>query len=315
MNLHEFQAKQLFAEYGVPIPRGFAVTSPRAAVAAARELGGDVWVVKAQVHAGGRGQAGGVKLARSATEVEQLAGDMLGSTLITQQTGSRGLPVHTLLVEEGLEVADELYLSVLVDRSARRVIFMASPEGGMDIEKVAAATPEKILTVSVNPTVGLQPYQCRKIGFGMGLGKEVVNRLTRVMMSLYTLFVERDASLVEINPLVITGAGEVLALDAKINVDDNALYRRQKLAGMRDPSQEDERENQAHEMGSTTWLWTVPSAAWSTVRGLPWRPWTLSNCTAESRRIFWMWVAALRRRGFPRPSSLFCRVRASQRSW
>ncbi len=249
MNLHEFQAKQLFAEYGVPIPRGITATSPAEAVAAAREVGGAVWVVKAQVHAGGRGKAGGVKLARSSDEVEHFAAEMLGASLTTKQTGPRGLPIHTVLIEQGLDIANELYLSILVDRATRRVAFMASSEGGMDIEEVASTTPEKILTISVDPTVGLQPYQCRKLGFGMGLSKDVVNGLTRVMMSLYRMFTERDASLVEINPLVVTGDGEVLALDAKINLDDNALYRHKLLAEMRDPTQEDETENQAHEIG------------------------------------------------------------------
>ena len=249
MNLHEYQAKELFAEFGVPVPRGIKATSTFESVAAAKELGGGVWVVKAQVHAGGRGKGGGVKLARSLEEVERYASDLLGSRLVTKQTDAKGLPVHALLIEEGLEIANELYLSVLVDRGSRRVTFMASSEGGMDIEEVAAHSPEKILNERVDPVVGLQPYQCRKIGFGMGLEKNEVNKLSKVMTALYGLFVANDASLIEINPLVVTRAGDLLALDAKINIEDNALYRHRLLAEMRDPSQEDEREELAHQIG------------------------------------------------------------------
>lgn len=249
MNLHEYQAKELFKEFGVAVPRGIKATSPRESVAAAKELGGSVWVVKAQVHAGGRGKAGGVKLARSLQEVEDLAGQMLGSTLKTIQTGPQGLPIHAVLIEEGLDIANELYLSVVVDRGSKRIVFMGSSEGGMDIEEVAAKTPEKIITVTVDPVTDLQPYQCRRMGFGMGLGKNEVNHLVKVMTGLYNLFISKDASLVEINPLIVTGDGKLLALDGKINLDDNALYRHKRLAEMRDPTQEDEREHIAHEIG------------------------------------------------------------------
>ena len=249
MNLHEYQAKELFRAFGVAVPRGIKATSEQEAVDAAKELGGTVWVVKAQVHAGGRGKAGGVKLAHSIDQVEEIAGQMLGSTLQTIQTGPQGLPIHALLIEEGLDIANELYLSVVVDRSSKRIVFMASSEGGMDIEEVAAKTPEKILTVAVDPVTGLQPYQCRQLGFGMGLNKDEVNHLVKIMTGLYTLFVAKDASLVEINPLIVTRDGELLALDGKINLDDNALYRHKNLAEMRDPTQEDERENIAHEHG------------------------------------------------------------------
>jgi succinyl-CoA synthetase beta subunit len=249
MNLHEYQAKELFRQFGVAVPRGIKATSEQEATDAAKELGGAVWVVKAQVHAGGRGKAGGVKLARSIAEVESLAGQMLGSTLKTIQTGPEGLPIRSLLIEEGLNIANELYLSVVVDRGSKRIVFMASSEGGMDIEEVAAKTPEKILTVGVEPVTGLQAYQCRQLGFGMGLGKDEVNHLVKVMTGLYNLFVAKDCSLVEINPLIVTGDGRLMALDAKINIDDNALYRHKDLAEMRDPTQEDERENIAHEHG------------------------------------------------------------------
>ena len=249
MNLHEYQAKDLFSRYGVPVPRGMKATSPAEARAAAKQLGGDVWVVKAQVHAGGRGQAGGVRVVKALDEVERCAGELLGAELRTAQTGDTGLPIHSVLVEEGLDIANELYLSVVVDRATRRVTFMTSSEGGMDVEEVAASCPEKILTESVNPATGLQGYQCRKLGFGMGLTKDEVNELSKVMMGLYALFTDSDASLVEINPLIITENGDVLALDAKITLDDNALYRHKNLAELRDPSQEDQRESQAHEIG------------------------------------------------------------------
>jgi len=249
MNLHEYQAKELFRAFGVAVPRGIKATSEQEAVDAAKELGGSVWVVKAQVHAGGRGKAGGVRLARRSDQVEEIAGQLLGSTLRTLQTGPEGLPIHALLIEEGLDIANELYLSVVVDRSSKRIVFMASSEGGMDIEEVAAKTPEKILTVAVDPVTGLQPYQCRQLGFGMGLNKDEVNHLVKIMTGLYTLFVAKDASLVEINPLIVTRDGKLLALDGKINLDDNALYRHKNLAEMRDPTQEDERENIAHEHG------------------------------------------------------------------
>ncbi len=249
MNLHEHQAKGLFREYGVAVPRGQTAGSAAEAVAAAEALGGAVWVVKAQVHAGGRGKAGGVKVARSLEEVGTVAGELLGSRLVTPQTGAEGLPINTVLVEEGLDIADELYLSALVDRSAKRIAFMASSEGGMDIEEVAASTPEKILTVKVDPAAGLQPYQCRQLGFGLGLAMPQIKHLTQVMSGLYALFLANDVSLVEINPLIVTGSGELLALDAKLNLDDNALYRHGPLAALRDPSQEDERETQANEHG------------------------------------------------------------------
>ena len=249
MNLHEYQAKALFRKFGVGVPRSSVAESAQAAVAAAQELGGSIWVIKAQVHAGGRGKAGGVKLARNLEEVEQVAGQMLGSTLKTIQTGEQGLPINKVLVEEGLDIANELYLSVLVDRSSKRIVFMGSSEGGMDIEEVAANTPEKIISVKVDPAAGLQPYQCRQMGFGMGLDKVLVGQLTKVMSGLYQLFLAEDCSLLEINPLIVTGNGQILALDGKLNLDDNALYRHPDLAELRDPSQEDEREHTAHEIG------------------------------------------------------------------
>ena len=248
MNVHEYQAKALFSDFGVGVPRGIKASSADEAVVAAEQLGGSIWVVKAQVHAGGRGKAGGVKIAKSHDEVRAETEAMLGSELKTKQTGAQGLPINSVLIEEGLDIANELYLSVLVDRSSERIVFMGSSEGGMDIEEVAAQTPEKIITVRVDPAAGLQPYQTRQMGFGMGLNKAEISKLGKVMQGFYNLFLAKDASLVEINPLIVTGSGDLLALDGKVNLDDNALYRHPELAELRDPSQEDEREHQAHQL-------------------------------------------------------------------
>ena len=247
MNLHEYQSKELFAEYGIPVPQGIAVDTADAAVAAAEKLGGDLWVVKAQVHAGGRGKAGGVKLARSADEVRQYASDMLGTQLVTHQSGPEGLPVNVVYIEEGSEIERELYLSMLVDREASQVAFIASAAGGMDIEQVAVESPEQIFTVVVSPDAGLQPYQARQLSFGLELDKTQSRQFADLIQKLYRLFEECDASLVEVNPLIINGAGDVIALDGKINIEDNALFRQKRLTEMRDPSQEDEKEREAAE--------------------------------------------------------------------
>ena len=248
MNLHEYQAKTLFRAYGVDTPRGQLAHSPDEAVAAAEALGGNVWVVKAQVHAGGRGKAGGVKVAKSLDEVRQYASQMIGNTLKTKQTGEVGLPIHKVLIEEGLDIVKELYLSVVVDRASKRVSIIASAEGGMDIEEVAEKSPEKIHSIGISPAAGYFPYIGRRLGFAMGLDKKQVGQLATLLQGLYTLFIEKDLSMVEINPLIITGDGKLLALDAKIGTDDNALYRHKDLAEMRDPTQEDERENKAQEL-------------------------------------------------------------------
>ena len=248
MNLHEYQAKTLFRAYGVDTPRGQIAHSPDEAVAAAEALGGNIWVVKAQVHAGGRGKAGGVKVAKSLDEVRQYASQMIGSTLKTKQTGDVGLPIHKVLIEEGLDIVKELYLSVVVDRASKRVSIIASAEGGMDIEEVAEKSPEKIHSIGISPAAGYFPYIGRRLGFAMGLDKKQVGQLATLLQGLYTLFIEKDLSMVEINPLIITGDGKLLALDAKIGTDDNALYRHKDLAEMRDPTQEDERENKAQEL-------------------------------------------------------------------
>jgi succinyl-CoA synthetase beta subunit len=254
MNLHEYQAKKLFSEYGIQVPKGNIASSPDEAKQVAKNLGGESWVVKAQVHAGGRGKGGGVKRVSGIPELEKVVGQMLGSRLVTHQTGPEGLPVNKVLIEYLSSIEKELYLGALVDRASGRIVFMASPMGGMDIEEVAANQPEQIFTVSVNPIVGLQPYQCRQIAFGIGLVGSQVKQLAQTMNGLYRLFVEKDLSLIEINPLIITTQEELLALDAKINVDDNALYRQPELADLRDPTQEDEREYRAkqHELNYVT---------------------------------------------------------------
>lgn len=247
MNLHEYQSKRLFADYGISVPKGIPAETPDEAVAAAKKLGGEFWVVKAQVHAGGRGKAGGVKLARSAEEVRQHAEGMLGTQLVTHQSGPEGMPVNVVYVEEGSGIDRELYLSMLVDREVNRVAFIASAAGGMDIEKVAAETPEKIFTVAIAPDAGLQDYQARQLAFGLGLNKQQMRQFGDLIKRLYKLYQECDATLVEVNPLITTTDGDVLALDAKINIDGSALYRQPALLALRDLSQEDEMEREAAE--------------------------------------------------------------------
>ncbi|MFA5941679.1 MAG: ADP-forming succinate--CoA ligase subunit beta [Sinimarinibacterium sp.] len=245
MNLHEYQAKEIFARYGITVPQGQLAASPEAARAAAKQLGGEKFVVKAQVHAGGRGKAGGVKLVEGYDAVEEAAKKMLGHQLVTKQTGAEGLPINSVWVEKPSAIARELYVSALVDRSKERIVFMASAAGGMDIEEVAAHTPEKIKHVYVHPAAGLQPYQARQLGFFMDLNKAQVDQFTKILMGLYRLFTDLDAALVEVNPLIVTADGDVMALDAKLNFDSNALYRQKAIAEMRDPAQEDEREREA----------------------------------------------------------------------
>ncbi|GAB2590566.1 ADP-forming succinate--CoA ligase subunit beta [Nitrincola alkalisediminis] len=245
MNLHEYQGKQLFAQYGLPVSKGFAVDTPEAAAEAAEKIGGDKWVVKAQVHAGGRGKAGGVKLVSSPEEAKAFAEKWLGQRLVTYQTDANGQPVTKILVETCTDIANELYLGAVVDRSSRRIVFMASTEGGVEIEKVAHETPEKILKATIDPLTGAQPYQGRDLAFKLGLQGDQIKQFVQIFMGLAKMFQEKDLALLEINPLVITDAGNLHCLDAKIVIDSNAVYRHKDLQAMHDPSQDDEREAHA----------------------------------------------------------------------
>jgi succinyl-CoA synthetase beta subunit len=247
MNLHEYQAKQLLKQYGIPVPHGEVIWNLESAVKAVTAIGGNRWVVKAQVHAGGRGKAGGVKVVDNQADLQAAVKALLGTRLVTYQTDAHGQPVNQILIEEPAEIARELYLGAVIDRASQRIVFMASTEGGMEIEQVAKTNPEKILTVTVNPTLGLLPYQCRQLFFGLKLNNNQMQSLTDILMGLYRMFVERDLSLLEINPLVVTKSGQLICLDGKINIDDNALYRQSELRQMHDASQEDPRENRAQQ--------------------------------------------------------------------
>jgi succinyl-CoA synthetase beta subunit len=247
MNLHEYQAKDVFRNYGIAVPAGRVAASADEAVKAAEALGGPVWVVKAQVHAGGRGKAGGVKVARDLETVRSAAQDMLGTRLVTKQTGPEGLPVEHVYVESGSDIEREIYLSLTLNRERGRIALIASAAGGMDIEEVAAKTPEKILTVNIHPAAGLQAYQCRQLAFGLGLKGTQLTEFQGIAMGLYKLYLEKDASLVEVNPLIVTKSGSLMALDAKINIDANAVFRHPDIAKLRDPNQEDPMERRASE--------------------------------------------------------------------
>ncbi|MFQ5469655.1 MAG: ADP-forming succinate--CoA ligase subunit beta [Gammaproteobacteria bacterium] len=247
MNLHEYQSKTLFAEYGIAVPKNCVVGDTADVDAALQSIGDGRWVIKAQVHAGGRGKAGGVKLTDDQAEAKATVASMLGSRLVTFQTDAKGQPVNSVLIEEPCEIARELYLGAVIDRSQQRVVFMASTEGGVEIEKVAAETPEKILRITVNPLVGVQPFQGRQLAFGLDLEGDQIKQFIKLLNGMSRLFVEKDLSLIEVNPLVVTKKGDLLCLDGKINIDDNALYRHPELVKMRDHSQEDAREVEAKE--------------------------------------------------------------------
>jgi succinyl-CoA synthetase beta subunit len=245
MKIHEYQGKAILARYGVPVPRGEVAFSAQEAGEVAQRLGGGVVVVKAQIHAGGRGKAGGVKVVKSPGEAEKVAAELIGKTLVTYQTGPSGQVVGRLLIEEGLAIDRELYLSMLIDRASQMPVMMVSAEGGVDIEEVAAKTPEKIHKEFVDPSVGLMPYQARKLAFAVGLADAQIGKATKMKLALYKAFIATDASLLEINPLIVTKAGDLLALDAKMNFDDNALFRHQDIRDLRDPSEEDRLEVEA----------------------------------------------------------------------
>ncbi len=247
MNLHEYQAKQLFANYGMPVPENTVINALSELDAALSRVDDKKWVIKAQVHAGGRGKAGGVKIVDSKEKARAYVESMLGTQLVTFQTDATGQPVNCMLIEKPCDIARELYLGAVVDRSLRKIVFMASTEGGTEIEKVAAETPEKIIKIAIDPLTGLQPFQCRQLAFGLGLEGDQIKQFSRLLSGLAKLFSEKDISLVEVNPLVVTQQGDMLCLDGKINIDDNALYRHKDLQQLHDPSQEDERENRAKE--------------------------------------------------------------------
>jgi len=247
MNLHEYQSKQLFATYGIPVPTGYPASSAAEAAEAARRIGGSKWVVKAQVHAGGRGKAGGVKLVDSPEAAGKAAAAMIGQRLTTHQTGPEGLPIHKVFVEEGSKIARELYLSLVLNRDKGHIAFIASAAGGMDIEEVAAHTPEKIIRVNVHPAAGLQPSHCRVLAYGLGLKGDQVKEFSSIAQKLYQLYLDKDLSLLEFNPLIVTDQGRLVALDGKVNIEDNALFRQKELAALRDTSQEDEMERAASE--------------------------------------------------------------------
>jgi len=247
MKIHEYQGKAILAEYGVPVPRGIVARTADEAEAAAKELGTDVVVVKAQIHAGGRGKGGGVKIAKSPAEAKQLAGEILGMQLVTHQTGPEGREVKTLLIEEGLPIDREFYLGITLDRVTGRNVFMASSEGGMDIEKVAEETPELILKETIDPSVGFRPFQARKLAFGLGIPNELINQAASFMMKLYDAYEKTDASLVEINPFLLTKDSRLIALDAKLNFDDNAMFRHKDYAELRDLNEEEPLEIEASE--------------------------------------------------------------------
>lgn len=247
MNLHEYQAKNLLAKYKIPVPVGEVVRNAEEAISAASKINGSRWVVKAQVHAGGRGKAGGVRLVSTKEELKQAVKDLLGTRLVTYQTDEKGQPVNQILIEEPCQIDRELYLGAVIDRAKQQLVFMASTEGGVEIEKVAHDSPEKIMAIAIDPMMGMQPYQCRELGFALNLKAEQLKQLTPILLNLYKMVMERDLSMLEINPLVVTKKGDLLCLDAKINVDDNALYRQTELREMRDTSQEEERETRAQQ--------------------------------------------------------------------
>ncbi|WP_145419956.1 ADP-forming succinate--CoA ligase subunit beta [Staphylococcus hominis] len=245
MNIHEYQGKEIFRAMGVAVPEGRVAFTAEEAVEKAKELNSDVYVVKAQIHAGGRGKAGGVKIAKSLSEVETYANELLGKQLVTHQTGPEGKEVKRLYIEEGCDIQKEYYVGFVIDRATDRITLMASEEGGTEIEEVAAKTPEKIFKETIDPVIGLSPFQARRIAFNINIPKESVNKAAKFLLSLYNVFVEKDCSIVEINPLVTTGDGDVLALDAKLNFDDNALFRHKDILELRDLEEEDPKEIQA----------------------------------------------------------------------
>ena len=312
MNIHEYQAKQVLARFGVPVPKGQFATTPDEAAAAFTALGRAKAVVKAQIHAGGRGKAGGVKLQTVASDVRDFAAKLLGKPLVTHQTGPEGRVVRRVYVEEASDVARELYLGMLVDRKAGTVSVIASTEGGMDIEDVAAKTPEKILTEPINPLLGVAGFQARKIAFALGLKDKQVGQFAALLASLYRAFIETDASLIEINPLVVTTEGRVICLDAKMSFDDNGLFRHPDIRELRDANEEDPAETEAGSTISAMSISTATSDAWSTARVSRWPRWTSSRFTAPSRPTSSTLAVALAPRRWPRHFASCSRTSASK---
>jgi succinyl-CoA synthetase beta subunit len=302
MKIHEYQAKAILARYGVPVPRGEVAFNVVDARDIAHRLGTSVVVVKAQIHAGGRGKGGGVKIATSPDEAEDLAKAMLGMRLVTHQTGPDGRVVGRVLIEEGLQIARELYLSLLLDRSSQKPVMMASAAGGMDIEEVAANTPEQIVRIYIEPGVGIVPFEARQLGFAIGLDGPQVNKFVKLATSLYEAFVATDASLVEINPLLVTEQGDLLALDAKMNFDDNALYRHADLRDLRDLGEEDPLEIEASKFSLNYIHLDGNIGCMVNGAGLAMATRTLSNSRGASRRTSWTWVAARMPSRFATPS-------------
>jgi succinyl-CoA synthetase beta subunit len=249
MNLHEYQSKDLFREYGIPVPQGYIARSADEAMSVSKRIDGDLWVIKAQIHSGGRGKVGGVKIAKTIDEVSRFSKEMLGKKMVTNQTGPDGLPVNSVYVESASEIQKEIYLSILLDRENEMISFVASKAGGMNIEEVAEKEPESILKITINPALGLMPFQTRELIEGLELDKKQGKEFSKITKKMYALFLDKDASLIEVNPLIITKKGELLALDAKINIDTNALFRQSDLLSLRDSSQEDLSENNAAEKG------------------------------------------------------------------
>jgi succinyl-CoA synthetase beta subunit len=324
MNIHEYQAKELLRGYGVAVLEGHVAWTPEEAVAAAAKLPGPIFVVKSQIHAGGRGAGrfkddpkgkGGVRLAKSAEDVRAAAEAMIGHTLVTKQTGPQGRDVRRIYVEAGCEIERELYVSLLVDRAASRIVLMASTEGGMEIEEVAERHPEKIQRVHVDPATGFFAYQGRRLAYALGLKGKQVGAFGRFAEAMYKAFVALDCAIVEINPLVVTKAGDVVALDAKISFDDNALYRHPELAALRDEAEEDPKELEAQKFDLNYVALDGAIGCMVMAQAWPWQRWISSSCMAARRRISWMSAAAPRARRWPRHSRSFCRIRTLKASW
>ncbi len=308
MNIHEYQGKDILRASGVSVPNGHVAYTVDEAVEAASKLNGDVNVVKAQIHAGGRGKAGGVKIAKNSDDVRTYANELLGKNLVTHQTGPEGKEVKRLLIEEGCDIKNEYYVGLVLDRATSRVVMMASEEGGTEIEEVAAETPEKIFKEVIDPVVGLSGYQARRLAFNINIPDELVGKAAKFMIGLYNVFVEKDCSIAEINPLVTTGDGEVMALDAKLNFDDNALFRHKDIVELRDLEEEDEKEIEASKYDLSYVALDGNIGCMVMVQVLQCQRWTLSNIMAANLRTSWMLAAVRQQKKLPKHSKSFCPI-------